>query len=247
MDSPSRHIALQGASNFRDLGGYPGHGGRAVRWRVLFRSDHLARLSTADHQQIQALNIGRSFDFRGERESQDQAYQLAHTQRYSLAIEPTLLQSLYAKALAGSPVTADDAIEAMHASYRGYVLQATDRFAELFTHLLSNDAPLVFHCTAGKDRTGLAAALILSALGVSRADILSDYVLTNALYRHDAGGAVSAFSPETLAVVWRVREAFLESAFKSIDQDYGSMARYLEARLGLNAQAMERLHRLYLT
>ena len=245
MDSPSRHIALQGASNFRDLGGYLGHGGRAVRWRVLFRSDHLARLSAADQQQMQALNIGRSFDFRGERESQDQAYQLAHTQRYSLAIEPTLLQSLYAKALAGNPVTADDAVDAMHASYRGYVLQATDRFAELFAHLLAHDAPLVFHCTAGKDRTGLAAALILSALGVSKADIMQDYVLTNALYRHDAskGGPLS---PEVMDVVWRVREDFLHAALQAIDADYGSMAQYLQNGLGLAEPDLERLRQMYL-
>jgi len=245
MDSLSRHIALQGASNFRDLGGYGGHGGRAVRWRVLFRADHLARLSAPDHDQIQALNIGRSFDFRGEQESQAQAYQLLHIERHSLAIEPTLVQYLHTQVQAGRSVTADDAAAAMHATYRGFVRHNSDRFAALFTHLLAQDTPLVFHCTAGKDRTGLAAALILSALGVSQEDILHDYLLTNALYRHEPA-ATGLLSPEVMNVVWRVRPEFLRSALQVIDEDHGSMAHYLEVRMGLDAQSLERLRYLYL-
>ena len=245
MDSLSRHIALQGASNFRDLGGYVGHGGRAVRWRVLFRSDHLARLSAADQDQIQALHIGRSFDFRGEQESQAQSYHLPHTQRHSLAIEPTLLQYLQAQVQSGRSVTADAAAEAMRATYQDYVRHNSDRFAQLFTHLLAHDAPLVFHCTAGKDRTGLAAALILSALGVSQDDIVQDYLLTNALYRHEPG-ATTALSPEVMAVVWRVRADLLQGAWQAIDEDHGSMARYLETRMGLTPSALERLRQTYL-
>jgi len=246
MDSPARHIALQGASNFRDLGGYGGHGGRVVRWRVLFRSDHLAGLSAADHGQIQALGIGRSFDFRGAQESWAQAYQLPHTLRHSLAIEPTLLQYLQTQVQSGRSITVDDAADAMRATYQDYVRHHSDRFAQLFAHLLAHDAPLVFHCTAGKDRTGLAAALVLSALGVSQADIVQDYVLTNALYRHPPG-ATTALGPEVMAMLWRVREDFLHSAFGAINADHGSMARYLEVRLGLDPNALERLRHLYLS
>ncbi len=245
MDSPPRHIALQGASNFRDLGGYAGDGGRAVRWRVLFRSDHLAALSAADHDQIAALGIARSFDFRGAQESQAQAYQLPNGQRHSLAIEPTLLHYLQKQVESGRTVTADLAADAMHVTYRGFVRHNSDRFAQLFHHLLAHDAPVVFHCTAGKDRTGLAAALILSALGVSREDIVRDYLLTNALYHHQSGGS-AMLSPEVMDVVWRVREEFLQAALQAIDEDHGSMARYLETRLGLDAQACERLRQFYL-
>ena len=245
MDLPARHIPLQGASNFRDLGGYVGHGGRTVRWRVMFRSDHLARLSAADLGQIQALSIGRTFDFRGELESQAQAYQLPHVQRHSLAIEPTLLQYLQAQVQVGRRVTADDAAAAMHATYRGFVRHTSERFAELFTHLLAHDVPLVFHCTAGKDRTGLAAALILSALGVSRENILHDYMLTNALYRHEPG-ATTELSPDVMAVVWRVQEDFLHTALLAIDEDHGSMAQFLKVRMGLDAQNLERLRETYL-
>lgn len=245
MESPSRHLALHGASNFRDLGGYTGQGGRTVRWRVLFRSDHLAGLSPADHDHIQALRIGRIFDFRGVQESQADSYQLPYAQRHSLAIEPTLLQYLQAQVQAGRSVTAEDAAEAMHATYRGFVRHNSARFADLFAHLLAHDAPLVFHCTAGKDRTGLAAALILSALGVSQENILHDYMLTNALYRHEPGAATT-LSPQVMKVVWGVQENFLQAALQAIDEDYGSMAHYLEAGLGLSAPALERLRHCYL-
>ena len=245
MDSRSRHIALEGASNFRDLGGYVGHSGRAVRWRVLFRSDHLARLSAADHQHIHALRIGRSFDFRGAQESQAQAYELPRAERHSLAIEPTLLQHLHAQVQVGRTVTPGDAADAMHATYRGLVRNNSEPFARLFSHLLAHDGPLVFHCTAGKDRTGLAAALILSALGVSQEDILQDYLLTNALYRHEPG-PTAVLDPDVMAVVWRVQAGYLQAAFQAIDSDFGSMAQYLELRLGLTPQALDRLRQTYL-
>jgi protein-tyrosine phosphatase len=133
----------------------------------------------------------------------------------------------------------------MQVTYQGFVRNNSDRFAQLFAHLLAQDAPLVFHCTAGKDRTGLAAALILSALGVSQADILQDYLLTNALYRHDAGQG-APFSAQVMDVVWRVREDFLHAALQAIDADYGSMAQYLQNGLGLAEPDLERLRQMYL-
>jgi len=245
---PPRHVPLQGASNFRDLGGYLGHGGRRVRWRLLFRSDHLAHLSAPDRAQLDALKIGRSFDFRGLRESAAQSYDWPGTTRHSLAIEPTLVQYLHAQLEAGRPMSAQDAVQAMQTTYEGFVRNNSDRFAELFTHLLAQGAPLVFHCTAGKDRTGLAAALVLSALGVSHEDIVQDYLLTNALYRYD--GALSApgamLSPEIMAVVWRVREDFLQASLRVIEDDYGSMETYLRQRIGLTPPKLERLRQMYL-
>ena len=245
MQSPPRHLPLQGASNFRDLGGYAGHGGRSVRWRVLFRSDHLAKLTDADLGQLQALKVGRSFDFRGQQESAAQAYQWPGTERHHLAIEPTLVQYLHAQAQSGQAITPQAAADAMQVTYQGFVRQSSGRFAQLFAHLLAHDAPLVFHCTAGKDRTGLAAALILRALGVSQADVLQDYLLTNALYRHDAGQG-GALSAEVLDVVWRVREEFLQASLQAIDADYGSMAQYLQQGLGLAEPDLERLRQMYL-
>ena len=168
MPTPSRSLNLTGATNFRDLGGYPGQDGRLVRWRRLFRSDNLAGLSTQDLAVLTELGLTRAFDFRGVNERADASYDLPGVVQHSLSIEPTVVQSLRALMDTGRRLTEPDAVALMQQTYRAFVHDNASRFGELFTHLLDNDAPLVFHCTAGKDRTGFAAALILLALGVSR-------------------------------------------------------------------------------
>jgi protein-tyrosine phosphatase len=163
-DPLPRTIALSGASNFRDLGGYVGHGGRPLKWRHLFRADHLAALTPADLARLGELGITRSADFRGATERAAQAYALPGVTTHSLDIEPLLIQQ--ALQAHGQHLTPAQAVRLMHDTYRSFVTDNAPRFAQLFELLLDSDAPLVFHCTAGKDRTGFAAALILLALGV---------------------------------------------------------------------------------
>ena len=178
-DHPDRRLPLQGASNFRDLGGYPGAGGRPLRWRRLFRSDHLAQLSEADRATLAALGLSRSLDFRGVDERAATPYELPGVTQHALSIEPTVVQRLKDLVEAGESLDAALAQRLMQELYRALVNDQAHRFAELFEHLLQADAPLVFHCTAGKDRTGLATALVLSALGGPRETIMSDYLLSN--------------------------------------------------------------------
>ena len=117
--------------------------------------------------------------------------------------------------------------------------------AELFTHLLDSDAPLVFHCTAGKDRTGFAAALILLALGVPRPVVMEDFLLTNLLYRR-AGPRIQTDVPlEVMEVIWKVRGDFLEAALQVVDNDDGGVDNYL-ARIGMGERERARLTALYL-
>ena len=245
QDVSRRHLPLSGASNFRDLGGYVGQEGRPVKWRKIFRSDHLANLSAEDLQQIQSIGIKRSFDFRGVQESQAQAYDWPDIQRHSLSIEPTVVQRLQAQHLSGKPLTAADALDAMQTTYRDFVRVDSGRFAQLFEHLLDQPEPLLFHCTAGKDRTGLAAALVLYALGVSEADIWRDYLLTNQLYKRNSIGATS-LAPDVLKIVWEVQESFLQASLEEIHARYGSVQNYLNQELNLTPAALLRLQSLYL-
>lgn len=245
QDVSRRHLPLSGASNFRDLGGYVGQEGRPVKWRKIFRSDHLANLSAEDLQQIQSIGIKRSFDFRGVQESQAQAYDWPDIQRHSLSIEPTVVQRLQAQHLTGKPLTAADALDAMQTTYRDFVRVDSGRFAQLFEHLLDQPEPLLFHCTAGKDRTGLAAALVLYALGVSEADIWRDYLLTNQLYKRNSIGATS-LAPDVLKIVWEVQESFLQASLEEIHARYGSVQNYLNQELNLTPAALLRLQSLYL-
>ena len=164
--SPARHLNLSGASNFRDLGGYPTSDGRTVRWRQIFRSNHLGHLTDDDVAVLRELGVRSAFDFRGAEERAAALCRMPEITAHSLPVEPTVVAALRAIAAAGTPLSTDHAVEVMRESYSGYVQNNTPRYRTLFAHLLEDSAPLVIHCTAGKDRTGFACALILHTLGV---------------------------------------------------------------------------------
>ena len=184
-DSPARHLDLAGASNFRDLGGYRAKDGRSVRWRQIFRSNHLGHLTEADIGVLRGLGLKSAFDFRGTEERLAAMCRLEEIAVHSLPIEPTVVAALRARRANGTALSSGDALEVMRDSYRSYVRHNTACFRALFAHLLEDRAPLVIHCTAGKDRTGFACALILHTLGVPDEVISEDYLLTNQFYRRD--------------------------------------------------------------
>jgi protein-tyrosine phosphatase len=242
---PDRSLRLSGASNFRDLGGYAGLDGRPVRWRRLFRSDHLAALTPQDGEALRSLGVARVFDFRGVSERAAVPYDLPGVVQHPLPIEPTVVQGLRTLVEAGETLTAERTVLLMQQTYRNFVHHNAPRFGELFAHLLASDAPLVFHCTAGKDRTGFAAAMILLALGVPRGVVMQDYLLTNDLFRMPA--ADGGYAPaEVLNVLWRVQAEFLDAALHAVDEDFGGVDAYLARELGVGAPERARLARLYL-
>jgi protein-tyrosine phosphatase len=238
-------LFLAGASNFRHLGGYAGHGGRRVVERRIFRSDHLGALTREDLQQLRALGVRRVLDLRGVAERSTAPCVLEDVPVHSLSIEPTIVQKLSALLEAGHRLTAAEVEEHMKDTYRGFVRQNTHRFAELFGHLLEADAPLVFHCTAGKDRTGFGAALVLASLEVGEADIMRDYLLTNELLK-PLEPSRYGLTRDVQEVLWRVQPEFLQAALEALEADYGGMESYLREGLGLGEAERERLRELYL-
>ncbi len=245
MNIHSRHLALHGSTNFRDLGGYTGRDGRGVRWRRLFRSDHLGELTPQDVATLSGLGLTRVCDFRGRQERMVHACVLPGVAMHVLAIEPTVVQGLQSLLATGQALTVQTTVELMQQTYRDFVLDNSPRFAQLFAELLQDDTPLVFHCTAGKDRTGFAAALILSALGVPRTVVMQDYLLTNDLYRQPSDASRFA-SQEVLDVLWKVQPGFLEAALQTVDDRFAGLDNYLEKALGLGRTQRKRLEQLYL-
>jgi protein-tyrosine phosphatase len=211
---PDRVWRLDGASNFRDLGGYPGHDGRPVRWRRLFRSDHLGGLTGSDRALLQTLELAKALDFRGAAERGGAPYDLPGVAQHSLAIEPVVAKRMQDLMAAGHHVTARMAAGLMQDLYRALVNDQAHRFAELFDHLLETDAPVVFHCTAGKDRTGIAAALVLLALGVPRRLVTQDYLLSNEVFNQPPPPRDDKVA-DAMAVLWRVQEGFLDAALQA--------------------------------
>ena len=245
QSDPAEALRFPNPSNFRDLGVYAGTDGRRMRRKRLFRSDHLGALEQPDVDAVAALNIGRVLDLRGATERTSAMCALPGVPVHSLAIEPTIVQVLTELVAAGQAITPADVVAHMRDTYRGFVLHNSHRFAELFGHLLESDAPLVFHCTAGKDRTGFAAALVQRALGVSQDDVLHDYLLTNG--RLKPPGAVRyGLTLEVAQVLWRVQPEFLQASFEAVDEAYGGLEGYLRDGLRLRAPELERLHTLYL-
>ena len=245
-ESPPRHLNLSGASNFRDLGGYTARDGRAVRWRQIFRSNHLGHLTEADIEVLRGLGVRRAFDFRGTEERAAAICGVEEIAVHSLPVEPTVVAALRARLATGVPLSTTDALEVMRDSYRNYVRQNTPSFRALFAHLVGDHAPLVIHCTAGKDRTGFACALILHALDVPEDLISEDYLLTNRFYRRDPSASSNDLPEEVKQVLASVEASFLAAAFEAIRADYGNLENYFSEGLRLGAAERAELKARYL-
>lgn len=243
LNAPRIHV-LAGASNFRDLSERV-HPAVPMRPGLVFRSDHLGNLSHEDIDALKAIGLRRVIDFRGVQERQTAVCALPGVTVHALTIEPSIVQVLSDLIASGHRPTAAEVQHHMQDTYRGFVRGASHRFAEFFGHLLDSAEPTVFHCTAGKDRTGLAAALFLHILGASREQILDDYLLTNQRLRPPtiAGGTLD---PVVAQVLRGVESDFLQAAYDAIDADHGSIDHFLDRGLGLGEAERKQLRALYL-
>jgi protein-tyrosine phosphatase len=239
-DDLPRSIPLEGASNARDLGGYRTKDGARVRFGRVFRSARLTDITAADAARLRAAGIGRIVDLRGEAEAAASPSVLPDAAHHPLAIDPSLGASM--RDFADQGEAARPAIMAlMRGAYASYALTWSHRYAALFDLLLEEDAPaLLFHCTAGKDRTGFGAALILAALGVDRAQIQADYLATRRLWK-GYGEIRSTLPPVAGEVLTSVQPDFLDAAFAAMLGAHGSLDAYLAERVGLDAGRRARL------
>lgn len=247
----ARVLPLQAGRNFRDLGGYRTVDGRTVKWGLLYRSGQMHDLTPADHAYLHRLGIRTVCDFRDTRERTGQpthwpAGQAPRTLSDDYALD------MSAMTLPGDPATwtHDQIVTAMARTYPKLLDQFRGQYARMFAELLAGHAPLAFHCTAGKDRTGVAAALLLSALGVPRTTVIEDYLLSN---RHMAPlpanptGFWNRLSPEAARTFAGVDRRYIDAVFAEIDRRPGGMAGYFKQEMGLGQPELARLRTLYLT
>ncbi|HVT76003.1 MAG TPA: tyrosine-protein phosphatase [Acidimicrobiales bacterium] len=182
VNHPKRVIPLEGVRNFRDLGGYPTVDGLITAWDQVYRADSVSFLTQAGWKELAKLNIKRVYDLRRQNErdawptiEHGLDHEVVHLPIGSQAAEMSLVEWFTTR---GADANWDETYVAE--TYRENLTSWPDLFARLMTELApAEHRPAVFHCTAGKDRTGIAAALLLEVLGVNREHILDDYELTN--------------------------------------------------------------------
>ncbi len=241
-----RRIELEGAVNFRDLGGYPAEGGRTVRWRTIYRSDSLSDLTDSDVSGLRQLGINTLCDFRLSEESERKPNRLPNGHRINvvrLRFVPEGTLDMLAAINRGQYGPADVEREVL-IHYKKFVNDHAFEYRRVFEIILAKDSlPLLMHCTSGKDRTGFAAAAVLLAVGVAREIIVSDYALTND-YRRDIGHLFSnAVSKQTLDVLTSANPRYIEAALDEIDARFGTTEAWLES-LGVSPSRRARLRDL---
>jgi protein tyrosine/serine phosphatase len=222
-----RHIALEGAVNFRDLGGYSTDEGRRTRWRVLFRADGLSELTEPDIAVLREIGIRTVIDLR----SGDEVEQ----SRFDVEAHPVTFHHFPFVETLPDLEEFERTPGFFPAKYVQMVEEAGTQIVAALTALAEPGAlPAVFHCTAGKDRTGVLSALVLSLLGVPEETVVADYALSgNAMARLRT--KLAAKHPESMAliagadVVFSADPANMVALFAHVHDRYGSPADYAAA------------------
>ncbi len=235
-----RLLPMAGGWNFRDLGGIPAGDGRRTAWGKLIRADGLNGLSDADLAYLASVPLTTIADFRNEHEAAKSPDRIPPSvkRHLHLAITPGRLEAGNPKAIFASPA-GDEFMEEMNRT-----LALDPRIQAVYREFFSKvqheeNLPLLFHCSAGKDRTGFAAALILLSLGVDREAVLADYMASE---RHLAGKYDDLMTryPDH-AALFMVKPSYLEAALDAIDERYGSVERYMREALDVDIEKMKAL------
>jgi len=235
-------VPLEGGSNFRDFGGYRTSDGGTVRRGLVFRSAHLGGLTDTDRSALGKLGVKTIVDLRGVSEAAETPHLISGLacKVVGAHIEPQLGEHLRA-GLENGTLTPFVVMGLLTDHYRDYPRRCAPGFRTLFTTLSDGThRPLVFHCTAGKDRTGFASALLLSLLGVPWDDVMEDYLRTNDLWTGHVG-RYPELDIDTRAAIVEARTPYLEAAFDVVHKDFGAPETFAEKALGLDAAARQRL------
>jgi protein-tyrosine phosphatase len=253
-DTRPRLVSLHGGCNFRDIGGYPTRSGGTVRWNRVYRAGVLSYFTDLDHGTLRDLDVRAICDLRRaeEREREPSAWP-PNTNRQRPAhlhwddgIDTPTIRAFAAR----RPPTAAGMFDSMIDLYRALPQWMAGRIRGLFDCIANGSLPLVVHCAAGKDRTGVAVAVLMRSIDVSQETAIEDYLLTNESgdfeqflrSRHDTQLGLTDIHHPLLSMPEDVRRVlfsahadFLQAAFDSIDA-LGGIDRYLEKTIGLSSE-----------
>jgi protein-tyrosine phosphatase len=234
----ARRLALEGAYNFRDLGGMRTADGKTVRWGQVFRSDTLTHLTSHDYGRLNAIGISLVCDLRSREERKTDptdwkdgspVFVLAPVSEDSNGAS---LDRAQMARLQSAKLTLEEGQSIFEGFYIRMVFDSAAKFGSVLRAVETTDRPAMFHCTGGRDRTGITAALLLHILGVPNDTIEEDFVLsTKYLDENPAALSIPGVQAGTeqarfFAEVIRLQPRYIEAVFKAIEQRYGSFDRY---------------------
>jgi protein-tyrosine phosphatase len=250
-----RLLPLEQGSNFRDVGGYKGAGGKMIRWGKIYRSGAMSMLSENDYKLLGGLGIRSIIDLRSTDEREvaptsldDRTGALFLSNDYSLA---PLMKNFTSK---------------QDNFYAGMEKMLAPQLKQVFNRLLNAEGATVYNCSAGQDRTGMTTALVYSALGVDRETILNDYHLStpsrrpeweipkvdptnypgNVIVQYYAAASKKPDGMKAEPLYTKVGRSHLVEFFEHLDREYGGVQPYLEKELGVGKMEIEKLRQLYL-
>jgi protein-tyrosine phosphatase len=243
-----RFVLLEGGRNFRDAGGYQTADGRRVKRGVLYRSGSLGSLTPAGQAALARLHIASEIDLRTTEERSRDSLDLRTmigpgywTRDYGMSLGNT--RSVFPDP---SRLTVESVRTMMSEAYKSLPREQAPSYRELFARLQTDTGPLVVNCTAGKDRTGIATALVLTALGVPYETVRQDFLLSNGAPGMDTlqaslSSPMAKLPPEVAGPLIGVEGSYLDTAFAQVRQDYGSIENYMQQALGVGPAEIARL------
>lgn len=239
-----RKIPFARPQNFRDLGGLVNTEGKTVVWGHFYRSDELSGLRKEEFGGFNALGIKAVYDLRSEKEIKEAPNTLPENVEY--LHRPVFNENggnsfggIEEKLKSGT-ITKEETVEMMKSVNRAFAKENIPVFRKVLTEVLDSGAPVLYHCTAGKDRTGFLSALILSVLKVDRNTILDEYEMTNYYTRQKLEALLKSghpmmanVKPEVLAALMGVDRSYIREAFRVIDEQFGGTDAYLKNQMGI--------------
>lgn len=247
-----KFIPLEGTCNFRDLGGLVTPTGKQVKYGWVFRSDKLSELTETDRATLSARSLTKVIDFRNDKEVEAEPDALSEGMQYVHLPIGDFDPSNFWNSLSEVKNDEDGADSLMMALYTTFPLRYANQYKAFFQELTdSNATPTVFHCTAGKDRTGLAAALFYYALGIDLETITKDYA-NSTYYRFEHNAKyinmmkIKGIKPEVAQVIMGVKQEYMYEIFRTIEAKYETVDRYLSSALGVDDSVKMLLRARYL-